>query len=103
MLVEVVLNLSSVYWYLASVGGSINETIRRSDENMTSEEVMDLTDQMTTVFGVIQSLAIFLAPINGIIIDQVLSKTSNKYLAVLISVTCCNVLGVAFSFMEVVS
>ena len=70
---------------------------------MTSEEALELTDQMTTVFGVIQSLAIFLAPINGIIIDQVLSKTSNKYLAILISATCCNVLGVTFSFLEVVS
>ena len=96
-------NRISVYWYLASVGGSITETIRRSDENMTSEEALELTDQMTTVFGVVQSLAIFLAPINGIIIDQVLSKTSNKYLAILISATCCNVLGVAFSFLEVVS
>lgn len=96
-----VVNCFRVYWYLASVGGSITETIRRSDENVTSEEALELTDQMTTVFGVIQSLAIFLAPINGIIIDQVLSKTSNKYLAILISATCCNVLGVTFSFLEV--
>jgi len=96
-----VVNCFRVYWYLASVGGSITETIRRSDKNVTSEELLELTDQMTTAFGVIQSLAIFLAPINGIIIDQVLSKTSNKYLAILISATCCNVLGVIFSFLEV--
>ena len=48
---------------------STSETIQ-AVENKTAEESLELAESMATKFGAVQLLGVFIAPINGFIIDN---------------------------------
>ena len=63
-----VLNVYRVYFFLATMTPSTAEIIQ-SSKNVTAEEAEEEALVMTKRFGVVQFLGIFVASVNGLVID----------------------------------
>ena len=64
-----VLNVFKVYYFIGSMKLSTAETIQVVT-NTTDKEAKDQAELMATKFGAVQLLGVFIAPINGYIIDN---------------------------------
>ena len=73
-----VLNVFKVYYFIGAMKLSTAETIN-AVLNKTQEESDTIAESMATEFGAVQLLGVFIAPINGYIIDNskfLISKVS---------------------------
>lgn len=91
-----------VYIFLATMSNSTAETILYTNPNTTQSDALIEANKMVTKFGLVQALGVFFAPINGIIIDKLMSKTKAKYLTLSVSMLCCTALGTIFSLITVI-
>ena len=63
------MNVFKVYYFIGAMKLSTAETINQVT-NATAEESKVLAESMATKFGAVQLLGVFIAPINGYIIDN---------------------------------
>jgi len=96
-----VLNVFKVYYFIGAMKLSTAETINQVT-NATAEESKVLAESMATKFGAVQLLGVFIAPINGYIIDNMMRITKGrKYKSLAVSMMCMIVLGSMFSLISV--
>ena len=64
-----IVNVFRVYFYLGTMLSSTAELIKIENPNITEADAFEEAKSMANKFGVVQSLGIVIAPINGLIID----------------------------------
>ena len=85
-----VLNVFKVYYFIGAMKLSTAETIN-AVSNKTQEESDAMAESMATKFGAVQLLGVFIAPINGYIIDNskfLIYRTGNQEIS---TETCSSV------------
>lgn len=76
--------------------------IIQTSQNMTAEEAQQEALIMTKRFGVVQFLGIFLAFLNGLVIETVMTKTGSKGKSIAASILMVVLLGILFSIFAII-